>query len=587
MCVRGVGSVWRATLCVSLAVADATPAAGQVPALAQDAGALSSSVDSLFLREIRPDAPGCAVGAYRNGTIVLARGYGTLSVEDGRPITRQSAFNLGSASKPYTALATLLLERHGHLSLDDDVRRWVPELPDYGRPIRVRDLLQHTSGLRDFETLQRLSGRPVATQREFLDLVTAQRALNFAPGTRHEYSHTDFGVLGTIVERSAGVPFGEYLHDTVFLPMGMNNSFVDDVRHSARRERAIGHRVSPRGSSPQFPGVRTFGGDNVYASVEDLAAWDRALASPDGAWSGVVRRMLSRPTLPGGDTIPYAYGLRIGEYRGLRTVSRRGHPPGTRAEFLRFPEQAFAVATLCNSDGLDASRLARSVAEIYLGSVMAAAGSRPPPPTAVALPALELARYAGVYRSTDDPWTVWLIELRADTLGEVVFDDSRDEVFYPMTPAGQGRFVEIGSTGNVGIFSFRQSSPEAPMRLEMSWNDGPAERLERVADSSVWRPSAADIAEYVGRWFSSDIDAAWQFVSRGASLLLARRGQPEMTLRPIARDQFLRTLGPEGEISVRLQFLRNSAGRLTGLVVSTAPGEDAVGDLLFHRLAPD
>ena len=209
MCVRGVGSVWRATLCVSLAVADATPAAGQVPALAQDAGALSSSVDSLFLREIRPDAPGCAVGAYRNGTIVLARGYGTLSVEDGRPITRQSAFNLGSASKPYTALATLLLERHGHLSLDDDVRRWVPELPDYGRPIRVRDLLQHTSGLRDFETLQRLSGRPVATQREFLDLVTAQRALNFAPGTRHEYSHTDFGVLGTIVERSAGVPFGE------------------------------------------------------------------------------------------------------------------------------------------------------------------------------------------------------------------------------------------------------------------------------------------------------------------------------------------------------------------------------------------
>ena len=173
------------TVSVALAIV-ATTSACTPTSQAPDSVALSAQVDALFLREIRPDAPGCAVGVYRSGRIVLARGYGVASIEDGRPITAHSTFNLGSVSKPFTALAALMLEQSGRLSLDDDVRRWVPELPEYGRPIRVRDLLQHTSGLRDFGTLELLSGRAITTQPHFLSLVASQRALNFEPGTRHQ-----------------------------------------------------------------------------------------------------------------------------------------------------------------------------------------------------------------------------------------------------------------------------------------------------------------------------------------------------------------------------------------------------------------
>jgi CubicO group peptidase (beta-lactamase class C family) len=563
-----------------LATTDACMPASHSP----DSVALSAQVDALFLGEIRPGTPGCAVGVYRSGDIVLARGYGVASIEDHRPITSRSTFNLGSASKPFTALAALMLEQRGQLSMADDVRRWVPELPDYGRPIRVRDLLQHTSGLRDFETLELLSGTGVTTQPQFLGLVASQRALNFAPGTRHEYSHTDFGVLGLIVQRIVGVSFGEHLQRAVFGPMGMKGSFVDDLRDSSLRDRVFGHVVSPRGPSVAFPNSQTFGGDNVYSSVEDLAHWDSNFDKPIVGGAVTIARMLSRPTLPNGDTIPYAYGLRLGTYRGLRTVSRRGHPPGTQAVFLRFPEQRFTVATLCNSDALEAPRLAESVADIYLAADMSPHHRRLPPPAAVAMSSEELTRYTGTYRSIDDPWNVGSLEVRQGVLGEIIPDDATDEAFYPMTPAGDGLFFEVGRTGNVGLFTFRPSTPGGPLRLGISWNEGPIELSERVTDSAVWRPSAATVAEYAGTWFSPDLDASWQLETRGARLVLRRRGRTDLTLRPVARDRFLRGFGSDGEVSVRLQFHRDGAGELSELTVSTLPGEDSVRNLRFTRL---
>jgi CubicO group peptidase (beta-lactamase class C family) len=550
----------------------------------RDSVALSAQVDSVFLREIRPGAPGCAVGVYRSGTVVLTRAYGVASMEDGRPITTRTTFDLGSASKPFTALAALMLEQRGQLPMDDDVRRWVPELPDYGTPIRVRDLLQHTSGLRDFGTLEVLSGHDVSSQADFLGLVASQRTLNFAPGTRHEYSHTDFGVLGLIVERIAGAPFGEHLQTTVFAPMGMTGSFVDDRGGRTLRDRAFGHRVSPEGPRVAFPGSHTFGADNMYSSVEDLAHWDRNFDTPTVGGAALMARMLSRPTLPTGDTIPYAYGLRLGTYRGLRTVSRRGHPPGTYAVFLRFPDQRFTVATLCNSDALEAPRLAERVADVYLADVMTPQRKRSPPPAAVTMSPAELARYAGTYRSTDDPWNVGTVEVRQGVLGEIIADDAKDEVFYPMTPAGDGRFFERGSTGNIGLFTFRSSSPGGPLRLEMSWNDGPVDAVERIPDSAIWRPSAAAVAEYTGTWYSPDLDTGWQLESRGAGLVLRRSSHAVLTLRPVARDQFHRSFGSDGELSVRLHFRRDGTGKVSGLDVWTPPGENSARNLRFTRL---
>lgn len=567
----------------------ATAGACTAPSRSQPSATLAARVDSLFHNEVRPGEPGCAVGIYRNGEIILTRAYGVTSIESGRAITSHSTFNLGSASKPFTSIAALMLERRGKLEMDDDVRHWVPELPDADKKIRVRDLLQHTSGLRDFGTLEQLAGRSVTTQTQFLALIASQRALNFEPSTRHEYSHTDFGILGLIVERIAGVPFSTHLAKTVFAPMGMKESFVDDLHNNASTDRAFGHLVTPQGPSVLFPHAQTFGGDNVYSSVEDLVHWDRTLDQPTNDWAPFITRMTTLPTLPSGDTIPYAYGLRLGTYRGLRTIGRRGHPPGSWSVFLRFPEQRFTVTTLCNSDALDASRLAERVADIYEDTYLvfkqSAPNRRPTPPQAVTMSSSDLARFTGTYRSIDDPWSVGRIELRQGVLGEVLFEGSTDDAFYPMTPAGDDRFFEVGRTGNVGIFTFRSSSSGSSLLLESSWNDGPISRSERIDESAVWRPSSAALAEYAGTWFSADLDASWQLETRGTRLVLRRRGLDDFALGPVTRDRFVRGFGVDGELSVRMQFHRDRAGKVSELTVSTPPGEDAVRDVRFVRLA--
>ena len=542
-------------------------------------------VDSLFNRLISADSPGCALGVYKNGAVVLARGYGIASMEDGRPITPRTTFDLGSASKSFTALAVLMLEQQGKLSLDDDVRRWVPEMRDYGTPIRLRDLVQHTSGLRDYGTLGVLSGHEVTTMAEFLGLISAQRALNFVPGTRHEYSHSDYLLLGLIVERVVGVPFGEHLEREVLGPMGMTGSFVSDVRPHAMTERALGHSPAGKSARVHFPSSRTIGGDNLYASVEDLARWDGNFASPTVGGPAVIARMLGRPQLANGDTIPYAYGLRLDTYRGLRTIERGGHSDATRTIILRFRDHGFTVATLCNADLLDPVKLAKGVAELYLADRMRPAPPRQEAPVAVSIPAAEVARYAGIYRPVNQPWNLMPIVVRNGALGEVVFHDATDDTVFTITPAGDGRFFEIGSTGNVGLFNFRSPRSGAPLRLDISWNDELVETLERVAESVLWRPSTAALREYAGVWFSEDLDVGWQLELREQHLVLRRRSQTDLTLRPVERDQFVRGFGPFGEAMAHLQFQRDRSGKLTHFIVSTAPGEDSVRRLRFIRLA--
>ena len=241
------------------------------------------------------------------------------------------------------------------------------------------------------------------------------------------------------------------------------------------------------------------------------------------------------------------------------------------------------TAFVARADTLDAFRLSEAVSDLYLGPAMARSPARPAAPAAVAMTPQELQRYAGVYRSVDDPWDLLPIEVRNGVLSEVVFDDDADEALYPMTPAGGGRFFEIGTTGNVGIFTFMPPSPGAPLRLEIAWNDGAPYVLERLPDASVWRPSAAELQEYAGAWFNPDLDATWQFEVRGDRLVWRRRGQPDMTLLPVAPDRFFRGLGVDNAVSVRLHFHRDESGRLSELVMSTPPAMDSVQNLRFVR----
>ncbi len=411
----------------------ARPAAPQGPAPGQRAGSLPAAVrariDAVFAPLARPGSPGCALAVYRDGAIAYERGYGLASLELGVPITPRTVFDIGSTSKQFTAFSILLLEREGRLSLDDDVRRFLPDLPVYERPITVRQLLLHTSGLRDYLTLWSLAGVKTeswTTQREAVVLVERQRAANFPAGEDWLYSNTGYLLLAEIVQRASGKSLKDFARERIFEPLGMTHTFYLDDHTQVVAGKATGYEPRKRGGfSVDMSNFEQIGDGGVQTTVEDLLLWDRNFYAPRVGDAALIARAQQVGTLNNGKLLDYAAGLRIGTYRGLPFVRHGGSWAGYRAELLRFPSQKTTVACLCNLGTAGPSALADRVADIVLEPVLkpAAAGAgRPAAPaqapaaaqgsgSASAPPALSaqaLADYAGVYHSEelDARWVV-------------------------------------------------------------------------------------------------------------------------------------------------------------------------------------
>ena len=287
----------------------------------------------------------------------------------------QSVFDIGSTSKQFTAASILLLEKQGKLSVNDDVRKYIPELPDYGPKITILHLLNHTSGLRDYLTLMDLAGintDSVTTDEDALQIITRQKALNFAPGSDWLYSNTGFFLLSIIVKRVSGETLREFAAANIFTPLGMTHTQFRDDHTALIANRAMAYDPKERkdGYTLNISYFEQTGDGAVHTSVEDLLKWDENFYSGQVGGKEFLAEIQEQGKLNNGKVLDYAKGLFIADYRGLHTVSHGGSWGGYRAELLRFPEQHFSVACLCNRGDANPTRRAHQVADIYLGSMM-------------------------------------------------------------------------------------------------------------------------------------------------------------------------------------------------------------------------
>jgi CubicO group peptidase (beta-lactamase class C family) len=345
-----------------LSVARVQSAAAQSPA------GISRWVDSVFAPYNRRGVPGCAVGVVQGDSLVYSRGFGDAVLLNRVRNTPSTAFYIASLSKQFTALSVLLLQQDGKLSLDDDIRRWVPEVPSLGH-ITLRQLLQHTSGLRDYYGLLAINGwrqNELLTEREFLDLVSRQRALNFSPGTEFLYSNTGYALLSIVVRRASGHSLREFAAARIFGPLGMKDTqFRDDHTLTVDNE-AIGYVPQDGGFAVSIPQLDVVGDGGVFSTVEDLARWDANFDSGVVGGREGMKMMQQTATLPDGRSTGYALGLSVGNFAGSRVVSHSGAFGGYRSTYLRFPEDHLSVITLCNVSAMS-SQLAERVATLYLG----------------------------------------------------------------------------------------------------------------------------------------------------------------------------------------------------------------------------
>jgi CubicO group peptidase (beta-lactamase class C family) len=335
----------------------------------------TAAVDEVFTDLAKLGSPGCALGVYRDGKIIYARGYGLANLEENIPITPASVFDIGSTSKQFTAASILLLEKQGKLSVNDDVRKYVPELPDYGQKITILHLLNHTSGLRDYLTLMELAGintDSVTTDEDALALIIRQKALNFVPGSDWLYSNTGFFLLSVIVKRVSGRTLREFAAENIFSPLGMTHTQYRDDHTSVVPGRAMAYdpKEHADGYVLSVSYFEQTGDGAVHTSVEDLQKWDENFYSAQIGGKEFLAEIQEQGKLNSGKVLDYAKGLFIEDYRGLHTVSHGGAWGGYRAELLRFPEQHFSVACLCNLGTADPSKRAHEVADIYLVSLL-------------------------------------------------------------------------------------------------------------------------------------------------------------------------------------------------------------------------
>ena len=407
----------------------------------------TDKVDKLFATWDKTTTPGAALAVIKDGKIIYERGYGMAKLEDGIVNTPDKVFDIGSVSKQFTATCVAMLIREGKVGLDDDIRKYIPEMPAYEKPVTVRHLLHHTSGLRDYNALLSLAGfRPEAdspTVEEALEVIRRQKKLNYTPGEEYSYTNTGFFLLSQIVERVSGKSLNAFAQERIFKPLGMTKTLFQDDHTQIIKDRATGYSQGEKGFTISMSNWDETGDGNVYTTVRDLYLWDQAFYT-NALGKDLMDMLHTQGVLNSGKKIDYAFGLVVSEYKGLKVVEHGGAWVGFRAALIRFPEQKFSVVILANLDSINPSRLAFGVADIYLADLIkqpakgdAAAKKVEKAAPVKALSAAELGAYAGTYVSEELLDARYVISVDKDGL----ILKTRDTARAPLKSMAPDKFI--------------------------------------------------------------------------------------------------------------------------------------------------
>jgi CubicO group peptidase (beta-lactamase class C family) len=348
------------------------------PATPIQTGDVTAQIDGLFESLTAGESPGAAVMVIRDGQVLHAAGYGFADLERRDPITPQTNFELASVSKQFTAMAVMILAERGQLDLDDSMVTYLPELSRFGREITIRHLLTHTSGLPDYyDALEQEAAGGMPDTEQAMRFLAGWGEPLFPAGERYEYSNPGYEMLALVVERVSGQPFGEFLRDSIFTPLGMTSTVVRDSSEPVIAHRARGYRRVDGGFElyDEHPLNHIVGSGSVYSSLNDLARWDRALDANVLVRRPTLEEAWTPVRLSGGKPYPYGFGWRIGSEDTLgRRVFHSGGWLGFSTHVARYPERRVTVIVLANLEDFECEEATRPIVELLFPSIVAADG---------------------------------------------------------------------------------------------------------------------------------------------------------------------------------------------------------------------
>jgi CubicO group peptidase (beta-lactamase class C family) len=548
------------------------PSANTLPAYSEQA----KKVEAYIAPWDKPDQPGCAIGAIKDGQLVYKRAFGLANLDYDIPNTTTTLFTMASVSKQFTAMSVLLLAQQGKLSLDDDIRKYLPEMPDYGDKITIRHLLNHTSGIREYQAVAFFSGLGADnaySEQAILKMLAAQRRTNFKPGEKHEYSNSGYQLAGTIVSRVSGKSLRAFADENIFKPLGMKNTQYFDNRNEVIKNRATGYQVGPQGIKMRASLFDLVGGGGVMTTVEDLLLWDQNFYEPKVGTKELIAQMTTPATLNSGEKIDYAFGLVRGNYRGLPTVQHGGNMTGFRAQIFRLPEQKFTAVTMCNNSARNQFEINQKLADIFLEGQFPAT---PAPKKATDMPAAattpisetDAARYAGIYANADDG-SYFRIDLKDGKLAANGILGNNLSV----TPLANGDLQAVKGQNRTWLVPVVDKSG-AVSAIKIPLYGG---RFDVFTAVKPMDPSPEKLKEYAGTYHSDELNVDYEMSPQGSGRVFSIGETMRPTFNPAYADAFSVDAG------IVLTFTRDEKGKVNGFVLNSGLDNRSVKGVMFKR----
>lgn len=499
-------------------------------------------------------APGCAAAVSLNGNVVFEKAFGLADMEHNVPNTTQTIFESGSVAKQFTAAALVLLQQEGKLSIDDPVRKYIPELPDYGAPLTIRHLLNHTAGLRDWGSVMSLTGvgrgDRVINQDLAFDIITHQRALDFKPGSEYSYSNSGYTLASIIVERVSKQKFPAFIEERLFKPLDMKNSSWRDDYTRIVPNRAQAY--SRQGNGPwrlNMPFMNVYGNGGMLTTVGDWMKWNSMLES-QSLGAPLVNALETRGVLNDGRKIAYALGLQVDTYKGLKDVSHGGATAGYQTFLARYPDNKVSVAVMCNGTSPSAGGIAANITDEIFGPF-----PQTPSPEPAKVSDDELTKLVGLWRD------------------EKTHAPARFIIQNGVLRWGGGRIIPMGGGKFVGGNSevkFTFDKDGKPVSAEMT-DEG--SEITHFVPERQWTPTPEELASFKGDWFSEEAGATFTLAMEGDKMFIKQRPATSLPMQPLYKDHFV----VPGFV---LWFTRDNDGKVTGLHV----GGSRMRDMPFARV---
>lgn len=518
---------------------------------------LQKQIDALASSLVKPGQPGATIAVAKGDKIIFSKGYGSANPEYDIPNTPSTVFHVASVSKQFTAFAIAMLAEQGKISLDDDIRKHLPELHDFGHTITIKHLVHHTSGLRDQWNLLALAGwrlDDVITKNQVLRLISHQQDLNFKPSEEFSYCNTGYTLMGEIVARVSGKSFPEWCSENIFKPLKMDNTLFYDDHEKLVKNRSYSFHESPDGIKKSVLSYANAGATSLFTTTEDLVKWSNNFYTMKVGNTRVMKQMEERGILTKGDTIAYAFGQSIGDYKGLKTISHSGGDAGYRSFLLRFPDQQYSIVVLSNMGSFVPGRLAYQIADVCLKGVLKEEVKKVEDnktgPFKVSDALLKL--YEGEYQLTGE----MVVTVKNDN-GKLTAQ-ATGQTSFPLTASSETDFI-FDPAGIRMTFPKTQDTPAPEFTLHQGGQTLVAKRLKPFDRNSV------QLLDYTGTFYSAELQTSYTLRVVDNELMAEHIRHEPVELIPKAPDNF----STDAWFMSSIEFARNTEGKISGLKVSS------------------